>query len=103
MNEDLYKDLYETLKNEYQLVWDEWDDNDSEEKLQLADMLLHTVRDECYWLEGGYSNFQTPDEILEAARGKMDAIKDMTDEEAGVDLRYYQRNGMDIPLNMPLH
>ena len=98
----LYNDLYEILKNEYQLVWDEWDD-DSEEKLQLADMLLNTVRDECYWLKSGYSNCHTPDEILEAAREKMDLIKDMTDEEAGAELRYYQRNYMDMPLNMPLH
>jgi len=27
----------------------------------------------------------------------------MTDEEAGAELRYYQRNYMDMPLNMPLH
>lgn len=101
MNGDyLYEDLYETLKDEYEHLWDEWDDS---EKAHLADMLLKAVRDECYYLESGYSNFLTSDEILEAARGKMDAIKDMSDEEAGAELRYYLRNGMDMPLNMPLY
>ena len=92
----LYEDLYETLKDEYEYLWDEWYDS---EKAHLADMLLKEVRDECYYLESGYSNALTPDEILAAARKKMDSIKDMTDEAAGAELRYYLRNGMYMPLH----
>ena len=93
-----YADLYETLMNEYGYLWDEWD-NESEEKAQLVNSLLKTAEDECHLMESGDSNFQTLEEVLEAARKKMDAIEGMTGEEAGAEMRYYQRNNMDMPLH----